>query len=152
MAKKPSDRRSTRERRLSAKPASAKTPKERRTPAPSKNRREGKERRMAVRIPIDLWMEEVRGDEVYFRRSCNISEGGVFFEQSIPHPVGTHVTLRFSLPGTPHELTVDGDVVSAAHVSGLGMGVKFTKLAGKDKALLASFIKETLSRRNSTAR
>lgn len=169
MVKKTPDRRSPRDRRLVAKPAAKPAPskaapsksaastkpaaktagtasKERRTPA-TKNRRDGAERRLAVRVPIDLWMEEVRGDEIYFRRSCNISEGGVFFEQSIPHPVGTKVTLRFSLPGTPHEVTVDGSVVSAAHVSGLGMGVKFTKLGAKDKDLLSTFIKETVKRR-----
>lgn len=161
MVKKAPDRRGARDRRLTSKPAAkgasaAKAQKapakgsagDRRSKAETKNeRREGKERRMAVRIPIDLWMEEVRGDEVYFRRSCNISEGGVFFEQSIPHPVGTKVTLRFGLPGSESEITVEGSVVSAAHVSGLGMGVKFTKVGAKDKSVLAAFIKETIKKR-----
>jgi len=106
------------------------------------------ERRTNVRVPIDLWMEEVHGDEVYFRRSCNISEGGVLFDQSIPHPVGTQITLRFQLPGTVHELTTKGEVVAAAHVrDGLGMGVKFTEISKAHLETLRDFIGTSQAKR-----
>jgi uncharacterized protein (TIGR02266 family) len=112
------------------------------------HRRAQVDRRTATRVPIDLWMEEVRGDEVYFRRSCNLSEGGVFFEQSIPHPVGTRVTLRFTLPGENREIVAHGDVVSAARVhDGLGMGVKFESIDGDGREVLRRFIGETLQHR-----
>ena len=89
---------STRERRKSERRVSkAQVQQERRATDRRAADRRAKEndRRTDLRIPMDLWMEEVRGDEVYFRRSCIISEGGVLFEQSIPHPEGTEVTLRF---------------------------------------------------------
>jgi len=93
-------------------------------------------------------MEEVRGDEIYFRRSCNISEGGVFFDQSIPHPTGTVVTLRFALPGSPDTLQVGGEVVSAARATdGLGMGVKFTTISAQVKKTLRDFIAALAAKR-----
>lgn len=137
----PSPRR-RRDRRLVSKPIALERRKE--------PRRESAERRLSVRVPIDLWMEEVRGDEIYFRRSCNISEGGVFFEQSIPHPVGTRVTLRFGLPGLESEIVAHGDVVSAARVrDGLGMGVRFVSLDGDGPKALKKFIQDTQAKRGS---
>jgi uncharacterized protein (TIGR02266 family) len=113
-------------------------------------RRKGDERRGDVRVAIDLWMEEVRGDEVYFRRSCNLSEGGVSFDQSIPHAVGTKVTLRFGLPGTDTTVQVRGEVVSAARATdGLGMGVKFTEVRADDRAAIKKYVLAMIDRRGS---
>lgn len=110
-------------------------------------RRAGQDRRVFVRVGIDLWMEEVRGDEVYFRRSCDLSEGGVFFDQSIPHAVGTKVTLRFALPGTEVNLEVRGEVVSALREKGgLGMGVKFTALSTENRQALRQYVSDLLAK------
>lgn len=112
------------------------------------DRRGGNDRRTDARVAIDLWMEEVHGDEVYFRRSCNISEGGVLFDQSIPHAVGTKVTLRFSLPGTNSSLEVRGQVVTAARAKdGLGMGVKFLELKALDRAVIKAYVNAMLQKR-----
>jgi uncharacterized protein (TIGR02266 family) len=125
--------RRTRDRRQTQKPATA----ERR----AQPRRIDTERRADVRVPIDLWMEEVHGDEIYFRRTCNLSEGGVFFDQSIPHPVGTQVHLRFTLPGSDASLEAEGEVVSAARATdGLGMGVKFTRIPPDTKKPLKDIV------------
>src|SRR4051812_5754662 len=63
------------------------------------DRRTG-DRRRAARAPLDLWVEEEKGNELYFRRTGNVSLGGIYFEQTIPHALGTTVRLRFSLPGS----------------------------------------------------
>ena len=53
----------------------------------STDRRRGGDRREACRVPLELWMEEVSGEDVYFRRTGNVSAGGVFFDRAIPHSV-----------------------------------------------------------------
>jgi uncharacterized protein (TIGR02266 family) len=137
--------RRARERRLSQQPS---VERERR----SETRRAESERRAELRVPIDLWMEEVRGDEVYFRRSCNLSEGGVLFEQSIPYPVGTRLHLRFTLPGGLRELATQGEVVSAAkEKDGLGMGVKFLDLPPPERAGIRAYLHTLLLRRSGQA-
>ncbi|MCC6810360.1 MAG: PilZ domain-containing protein [Deltaproteobacteria bacterium] len=138
-----SKQRRHRDRRLTSNPTAAE-----RRDAARIDRRKGDDRRTDVRVAIDLWMEEVRGDEVYFRRSCDLSEGGVFFDQSIPHAVGTKVTLRFGLPGTDASVQVRGEVVSAARATdGLGMGVKFTEVRADDRAAIRKYVDAIVARR-----
>lgn len=108
------------------------------------DRRKGRDRREAERVPLELWMEEVSGDDVYFRRTGNISAGGVFFERAIPHPIGTTVTLKFALPGNKEMVVARGKVVSAADDDDLmGMGVKFVSFEG-DGAKRISFYLRSL--------
>jgi hypothetical protein len=88
-------------------------------------RRHG-ERRSANRIPLELWMEEVFADDVYFRRTGNVSSGGAYFDRALPHAVGTVVTLKFTLPGEQEMVVARGEVVNAGqNNAGLGMSVKF---------------------------
>ena len=75
-------------------------------------------------------MEEMAGDDVYFRRTGNVSEGGVYFDSAIPHSLGTVVTLKFALPGDKEMVVARGRVVSSAGANGLGMGVKFISVEG----------------------
>jgi uncharacterized protein (TIGR02266 family) len=99
------------------------------------------ERRQAERIPLELWMEEVSGDDIYFRRTGNVSEGGVYFDKAIPHPLGTVVTLKFALPGEREMIVARGQVVSAAGDSeGLGMGVRFVNVEGNGRQRLRAYV------------
>jgi hypothetical protein len=94
-------------------------------------RRAGTDRREEDRVPLELWMEEVSGDEVYFRRTANISPAGVFFERAIPHAPGTVMTLKFALPGNKEMIVARGKVVSTTGSKGdLGMRVKFISVEG----------------------
>ena len=45
-------------------------------------------------------MEEVSGEDVYFRRTGNVSIGGAYFDTPFPYEPGTEVTLKFGLPGS----------------------------------------------------
>lgn len=87
------------------------------------DRRRG-DRRGTARAALDLWVEEVKGDELYFRRTGNVSRGGLSFEQAIPHRVGTRVRLRFALP-TGAVVDVAAEVVSASVDDVIGMGLRF---------------------------
>ncbi len=99
------------------------------------------DRRASQRVPLELWMEEVSGDDVYFRRTGNLGAGGVYFDRAIPHAVGTMVTLKFSLPGDREMVVARGEVVSAAgSAKGLGMGVKFIAVEGDGLERIRMFV------------
>lgn len=104
-------------------------------------RRKG-DRRAAERVPLELWMEEMAGDEVYFRRTGNVSEGGVYFDRAIPHALGTVVTLKFALPGDHEMVVARGRVVSTpTKGEGLGMGVKFIHVEGDGQQRIRQHIR-----------
>ena len=103
--------------------------------------RRGIDRRTSSRVALELWMEEVYGDDVYFRRSGNISEGGVYFDKVIPHALGSMVTLKFALPGEHEMVVARGEVVSEVGApSGLGMRVKFITIEGDGRQRLREFV------------
>jgi uncharacterized protein (TIGR02266 family) len=103
--------------------------------------RRNTDRRGSTRVPLDLWVEEEKGDELYFRRTGNLSQGGVYFEQTIPHTLGTRVKLRFALPGESHVIEAMGEIVNTpGEKDGLGMGLKFVDLTDEDRTRLDTFI------------
>jgi uncharacterized protein (TIGR02266 family) len=87
-----------------------------------------------------MWVEQSRDRELYFQRSANLSGGGLFLENTIPHPVGTRITLQFTLPGDAAPVQVAGEIVSAALQSELGMGVKFLDVEPSVQARIDAFI------------
>ncbi len=97
----------------------------------------GNEKRRETRGPIDTWIEVERGGELYFQRAANISVGGAYFAQTIPLPLGTQVKLKFSLPGEAHQITCQGEIVSAKD---LGMGVQFVALAEADRVRIERYL------------
>jgi uncharacterized protein (TIGR02266 family) len=106
------------------------------------DRRRGDRRRHA-RVPLDLWVEEESGNELYFRRTGNVSIGGIYFEQTIPHALGTKVRLRFSLPGRADIIEAAGEIVNTPTVKdGLGMGLRFTDVSHEALASLERFLHE----------
>jgi uncharacterized protein (TIGR02266 family) len=126
------DRRRT-ERRSNTVPVAA----DRRAPV---DRRRG-DRRQSARAPLDLWVEEEQGNELYFRRTGNVSAGGLFLEHTIPHALGTRVRLRFSLPGETELIEASADVVSTPNASdGLGMGLQFVHVSEQARARLEQFL------------
>jgi uncharacterized protein (TIGR02266 family) len=129
------DRRRT-DRRAPPGKATAAVPADRRRD----DRRKG-DRRRAARAPLDLWVEEEKGEELYFRRTGNVSLGGIYFEQTIPHALGTKVKLRFSLPGSAEVIEALGEIVNTPQQKdGLGMGLRFVHLDAAAQQKLATFI------------
>lgn len=105
-------------------------------------RRKG-ERRGGARVAVSLWVEEKKGEDLYFQQAGNLSIGGVFFERTIPHPIGTQVNLKFELPGKEGVIETIGEVVSIpGSTDGLGAGVKFVDLDPVERRLIEEYIKE----------
>lgn len=97
----------------------------------------GKEKRKEQRVPVDLWIEAEREGELYYQRASNLSVGGAFFAQTIPLPLGTKVSLKFTLPGDAHEIACEGEIVTAKE---LGMGVQFIALPESDRARIERLV------------
>jgi uncharacterized protein (TIGR02266 family) len=107
--------------------------------------RRKKDRRSGNRVSVSIWVEEKKGEDLYFQQAGNLSVGGVFFERTIPHPIGTRVNLKFELPGKEGVIETTGEVVSTPGSSeGLGAGVRFVNLDPVEKRLIEEFIKENL--------
>jgi uncharacterized protein (TIGR02266 family) len=104
------------------------------------------EKRAHLRVPIDIWVEESRDGELYYQRTANISEGGLFFERTVPHPKGTIVNLKFTLPNQSKPIEVKGEIVNLPEdPDGLGMGVKFLNLTEEQREAIVRYINEQLS-------
>ena len=77
------------------------------------------------------------------RPITDISHGGVFVDTTTPLPEGLPVRLRFALPGQAEPMEIDAAVVwTQPHV---GMGLRFTRLAPRDKAAIDQFVAARLA-------
>jgi uncharacterized protein (TIGR02266 family) len=103
------------------------------------------ERRQSLRVPVEMWVEEVAADHRVFRRAGNLSTGGLHLDKTIPIAIGTHINLSFTLPNDPDPVTVEGDVVSIDANEELGMGVKFRSLSPEAAARIGQYLKRSLT-------
>lgn len=87
-----------------------------------------RERRRSTRFPVEMWVEEITDGHQVFRRAGNVSRGGLYLDQTIPLPIGSTVSLRFTLPGDDKSIAVSGKIVSIKKDQALGMGVMFTTI------------------------
>lgn len=102
------------------------------------------EKRREVRVPVDLWIEAEREGELYYQRASNLSVGGAYFVQTVPLPLGTVVSLKFTLPGDVKEIACNGEIVTAKE---LGMGVHFVDLASDDRARIEKLVNKLAASR-----
>jgi uncharacterized protein (TIGR02266 family) len=98
------------------------------------------ERRESRRVTVELWVEESHGRELYFQRASNLSIGGLFLEGTLPHPPGTVVRLRFTLPGDSTPIETRGEIVNVPGEEGRGMGLHFVELSPSDRERIDRFI------------
>ncbi len=101
------------------------------------------DRRVAARkgfvIPV-----EVRGNRGFSIHSTrDISLGGLFFDRSIPHPVGALVELVFQLPGDNELIHCQGQVVNVPNVKTYGMGVRFQNLSPHAVSRIEEVLKDS---------
>jgi uncharacterized protein (TIGR02266 family) len=104
------------------------------------------DRRRETRVPVEMWVEEEADNAVYFQRSANLSSGGLYLENTVPHPVGTKVQLRFTLPGDQTVITTGAEIVKTEASSVLGMHLKFEGLSADASERIQRFITTTLAR------
>jgi uncharacterized protein (TIGR02266 family) len=101
------------------------------------------ERRASQRINVQLQVVETHEDSTYFQRTANISAGGLYLEGTMPHPPGTKVRLRFTLPRDEAPIEVTGEITAGKDTEP-GMGVRFVDLSAGDRTRIERFIEDTV--------
>jgi type IV pilus assembly protein PilZ len=101
----------------------------------------GSERRTSARLPMEMWVEELTDASQVFRRAGNLSRGGLYLDQTIPLPIGTRVSLKFTLPDDKVPVTVFAETVSIRGDVALGMGVKFVEVPPEVQARIDAYVK-----------
>jgi hypothetical protein len=96
------------------------------------------------RVPIDILLNKYIDGEPHVCRAVNVSSGGLLlykvFEPDLAHD---EVSLEFQLPGSSRVLRADG-VTLAEHRWARAHGVRFTRMAEDDRALLDAFLRGEL--------
>jgi hypothetical protein len=64
----------------------------------------------------------------------------MYLDGTIPHPRGTVVNLRFTLPGDSEPIAVKGEIVGEPDEERLGMHVRFLELPEAAAARLKKFV------------
>jgi uncharacterized protein (TIGR02266 family) len=107
----------------------------------------GAERRTAPRVELELEVGWESDNNFYTGLTQDISTGGLFVATHHLHPVGQHVTLRMTLPGTKEPIVVESEVrwlreSHAAQPGRLpdGMGLKFLALSTAAKTAIVEFL------------
>jgi uncharacterized protein (TIGR02266 family) len=106
------------------------------TPMPMRDEPSPSERRQHDRVPINREFDVI--EEYIAEYVSSISQGGVFIRSKNPLPMGTRVTLKFSVIVDDVE-TVEGEgevVRVETDPEEMGMGVAFTRLSAGSKDLI----------------
>jgi uncharacterized protein (TIGR02266 family) len=106
------------------------------------------ERRRHTRIAVEMHVDEQHEKARYFQRSGNLSAGGIWLDGTLPHPRGTIVELRFTLPGETAPIELRGEVVGDVDPERLGMHVRFVDLDARPEVAqrIAAFVGERAKR------
>jgi hypothetical protein len=92
------------------------------------------------RMPLNILLNKYIDGEPHTCRAVNLSRGGMLlykvFEPDMPQG---EVSLEFQLPGSPRVLRADG-ITLAEHPWARAHGVRFTRMADEDRALLDRFL------------
>ncbi len=103
-----------------------------------------KDQRRDERVPVSLRIKLKSADVDAFleQYSLNLSRGGVFIQSTAPKPMGTVVRFELQLADASPVIRGEGRVVWVKDASmgvpeaEAGMGVRFTRLDGRSKALI----------------
>ena len=104
--------------------------------------------RVLVRVLVDF----ESSDTYLYDYTNNLSEGGIFIETEKTQPVGSPLTLRFTLPGIDRVFEAKGKVAwlnlpkkdgkrpsgDLAH----GMGIQFDEIDNTDLGLIRKYVSE----------
>ena len=110
-----------------------------------------RENRATKRIALKTAIHMESASNFYTGFTGNISEGGVFVATYNLFPIGTVITLEFSLPDEGPPLNVQGQVrwTSDPTPDGdghVGLGLQFLDISDRDRARIERFVtmRETL--------
>ena len=104
----------------------------------------GSDRRQR-RVGVDILINKYIDGEPHVCRAVNVSAGGMLLYKVFEPDVDQEeVSLEFQLPGSQRVLRCDG-VTLAEHKWARAHGVRFTRIASEDRALLDQFLRGELT-------
>jgi type IV pilus assembly protein PilZ len=113
------------------------------------DRRSGPERRQYQRILVDLEVDYKCEDTFLFAYITDLSALGIFVRTNNPEPAGTHLNLRFTLPGDEKPLALEGEVIwinpfRPGNFDNInpGMGVRFCDMTPELKQHLVRLVRK----------
>ncbi|MCC6746984.1 MAG: TIGR02266 family protein [Deltaproteobacteria bacterium] len=112
------------------------------------DRRQGRDRRIWQRVLVDMEVDYRCEDTFLFAYITDMSAMGIFVRTNNPEPPGTHLNLRFTLPGAQEPLTVEGVVIwinpyrpGDFNNTNPGMGVRFAHLDAQSKRRVVELVR-----------
>jgi type IV pilus assembly protein PilZ len=112
-------------------------------------RRSGADRRQYQRILIDLEVDYQCEETFLFAYITDMSALGIFIRTNNPEPPGTHLNLRFTLPGDEKPLELEGEVIwinayrpGSFESINPGMGVQFIDVDHELKDRLLALVRK----------
>jgi hypothetical protein len=96
------------------------------------------------RITVDILLNKYIEGEPHVCRAVNVSSGGMLLYKVFePDVAQEEVSLEFQLPGSSRVLRADG-VTLSEHRWARAHGVRFTRIAEEDRALIDAFLRGEL--------
>jgi type IV pilus assembly protein PilZ len=116
-----------------------------------------KGRQRFPRIPITVRVTYDYEGSYLFGLAENVSRGGIFIRTDHPLPIGSKISVQFSIPTAPQIIHADGRVIWVTERSTPdikdqmgGMGIEFLKLGSPEQEeLLKAHIEKEQARRPS---
>jgi uncharacterized protein (TIGR02266 family) len=103
------------------------------------------EKRQSKRVPLKLKVDYHYEGNFLYEYATDISHNGIFIESKDPLPIGTQVTLQFSVPEQKKPMELSGTVMwvnsKDANTKNPGMGVQFNTISDLDKDTITSLIR-----------
>ena len=104
--------------------------------------------RASERFDLEVKVDLESDHNFYTGLTQNISAGGVFIATHHLRRIGDRITLKFTLPGSEKQLSVETEVrwirentaLMRTSDGGTGMGVRFINLSAEAKAAIDSFV------------
>jgi uncharacterized protein (TIGR02266 family) len=95
-------------------------------------------RRSSPRVVLGIPVAYRSGDTITAVLTLNLSKGGIGIRTMSPLPDGTHVRVRFRLPGARREIEAEARVAWSDRR--IGMGLQFEKVQAEDQAAIDEFV------------
>ena len=95
--------------------------------------------RISDRIDLKIEIGIGSPNNFFTGYALNISQGGLFVATHLPEAVGSHLSLRFTLPGAVREIQTSVKVAWVQEFNPMhpetqpGMGLQFINLSSKDR-------------------
>jgi len=95
-------------------------------------------RRLGPRVALGIPVAYRFGNTVASGLTLNVCRGGIAIRTTSPLESGTQVRMRFQLPGTGRDVEADARVSWTNRR--VGMGLQFTRLCSRSRAILDEFV------------